>query len=138
VEWTKGSVFENIALQHPDIGTEDVQRGLDQWRYGFGNRALGLEQAMEDLSAGERQWVAIVRSVLRRPRVLFLDEATNSLDVRTEPLVWKYVLANISPQTTLFIVTHRSESPIVVDHEEVIVSGAERAHCDNKCVSLED
>lgn len=125
VEWIKGSVFDNIALQHPDIGTDDVQRVLDQWRYGFGNRALGLDQAMEDLSAGERQWVAIVRSLLRGPRVLFLDEATNSFDVRTEPQVWKYLLAHISPQTTLFIVTHRSESPIGVDHEEVICGHAE-------------
>lgn len=125
VEWIKGSVFDNIALQHPDIGTDDVQRVLDQWRYGFGNRALGLDQAMEDLSAGERQWVAIVRSLLRGPRVLFLDEATNSFDVRTEPQVWKYLLAHISPQTTLFIVTHRGESPIGVDHEEVVCGHAE-------------
>jgi ATP-binding cassette subfamily C protein len=120
VEWIKGSVFDNIALQHPDIGADEVRRALDQWRYGFGNRALGLEQVMEDLSAGERQWVAIVRSLLRKPRVLFLDEATNSLDVRTEPRVWKYLLANIGPQTTLFIVAHRGESPIAVDHEELI------------------
>jgi ATP-binding cassette subfamily B protein len=122
VEWIKGTVFDNIALQHPDIGTDEVRRVLDQWRYGFGNRALAPEQAMADLSAGERQWVAIVRSLLRRPKALFLDEATNSFDVQTEPQVWKYLLAHIPPQTTLFIVTHRAESPIVVDHEEMIVA----------------
>ena len=75
---------------------------------------------MADLSAGERQWVAVVRSLLRRPEVLFLDEATNSFDVQTEPQVWKYLLAHITAQTTLFILTHRAESPIVVDHEEMI------------------
>ena len=57
---------------------------------------------------------------IAQAEVLFLDEATNSFDVQTEPQVWKYLLAHITAQTTLFIVTHRAESPIVVDHEEVI------------------
>lgn len=122
VEWVPGSVFDNIALGSPDISTVEVQRALELWSWAFGNRVLTLRLPIQELSAGERQWVAIVRSVLRKPRILFMDEATNSLDRRTEPLVWRYVLENISPETTLFIVTHQASCPIRVDHDEMLVA----------------
>lgn len=120
VEWVKGSVFENIALGSPDIQPSTVQQTLDLWSNRFGNRALKIETSVEELSAGERQWLAIIRSLLRKPRILFMDEATNSLDVRTEPLVWAHILNSISIETTLFVVTHKSICPIPIDHEEVL------------------
>ena len=122
VEWVPGSVFDNIALGSPAISTVEIQRALELWSWAFGNRVLALRQPIDELSAGERQWVAIVRSVLRKPQVLFMDEATHSLDLRTAPLVWRYVLENISPETTLFIVTHQQSCPIRVDHDETLVA----------------
>lgn len=119
-EWVQGSLFENIALGSPEIDRTTVGDALDHWSRTFGNRKLTLEQPMHDLSAGERQWIAILRSLLREPQVLFMDEATNSLDVHTEPLVWRYLLDNITTKTTLFIVTHQAVCPIPIDHDEVI------------------
>lgn len=123
VEWVQGTLFDNIALGYPGLDQTKVKQALDQWSQVFGNRVLTLDQQMQDLSAGERQWIAILRSALRKPQVLFMDEATNSLDVRTEPLVWNYLLANIDARTTLFIVTHQARCPIQVDHEELIGEG---------------
>ncbi|WP_166360198.1 ATP-binding cassette domain-containing protein [Pseudomonas akapageensis] len=120
VEWVKGSVFENIALGCPAIHPSTVQQTLDLWSNHFGNRALKTDDSIDELSAGERQWLAIVRSLLRKPRILFMDEATNSLDVQTEPLVWAHILSSIPINTTLFVVTHKPICPIPVDHEVVL------------------
>ncbi|MFF7711001.1 ATP-binding cassette domain-containing protein [Pseudomonas sp. NPDC007930] len=117
VEWVPGTLFENIALGHPGLSEVRVQRELDLWATAFGNRALMASQPIAGLSAGELQWMALVRSLLRQAQVLILDEATHSLDVRTEPQVWRYLLRQLPTQAVLLLVSHRGQSPVEVDVE---------------------
>ena len=70
------------------------------------------------LSGGEKQRVAIARTLLKDPHILVLDEATSALDSRTEASI-QAVLRDISRKRTTIIVAHRLST--VVDADEIIV-----------------
>jgi ATP-binding cassette subfamily C protein len=61
------------------------------------------------LSGGERQRIALARAILRQPRLLVLDEATNAIDIEGERALFERLLA-IRPRPTFIIVAHRNES----------------------------
>ena len=70
------------------------------------------------LSGGEKQRVAIARTILKNPRILILDEATSALDTRTEVDIGA-ALANASADRTTVVIAHRLST--VVDADEIIV-----------------
>jgi ATP-binding cassette subfamily B protein len=70
------------------------------------------------LSGGEKQRVAIARTILKDPRILILDEATSALDTRTEQEIQAALRAVSSHRTTL-VIAHRLST--VVDADEIIV-----------------
>ena len=70
------------------------------------------------LSGGEKQRVAIARTILKDPRILILDEATSALDSRTEQDIQAALRAVSTPRTTL-VIAHRLST--VVDADEIIV-----------------
>ena len=70
------------------------------------------------LSGGEKQRVAIARTILKNPRILILDEATSALDTRTEVEIG-VALANASANRTTVVIAHRLST--VVDADEIIV-----------------
>jgi len=61
------------------------------------------------VSGGERQRLALARAVLRRPRLLLLDEATNAIDVDAERALIER-LSNLAPRPTIVLIAHRPES----------------------------
>jgi ATP-binding cassette subfamily B protein len=65
-----------------------------------------LDDEATNLSAGERQLVTIARAVLARPAVLILDEATSSVDTRTEVLLQR-AMASLREGRTSFVIAHR-------------------------------
>lgn len=131
-ELLAGTVYENIALGDPCFDRHSVAQAMEPWSKSFGNALIDLNTAVELLSAGERQWVALIRSLMRRPRLIILDEAINSMDARTEPLVWVEILAKLQG-STLLIVSHRDELPVQVNHLEYF--GHDRAP---SCIITED
>lgn len=77
------------------------------------------------LSGGERQRIAIARVLLKKPSIFIFDEATSSLDTKTEQLIQKNI-AQISENSTTLIIAHRlstvihADEIIVLDHGRII------------------
>lgn len=111
--WLKcATVAENIAYGDPDATREEIIAAAKKARaHSFISRLpQGYDtQIAEDggnISAGQRQLLCIARVMLRRPPILILDEATSSIDTRTEVLV-QAAFEELMRGRTSFIVAHR-------------------------------
>jgi ATP-binding cassette subfamily B multidrug efflux pump len=107
-----GSIRDNIAYGRPDASEAEI---LEAATATFVDRFVhslpdGYDTVIDDegsnISAGERQLVTIARAFLAAPSLLILDEATSSVDTRTEVLVQKAMSALRSDRTS-FIIAHR-------------------------------
>lgn len=82
----------------------------------------------EELSQGQRQLLAIARAAIADPPVLILDEATSSIDTRTESIVQKG-MDNLMKGRTVFVIAHRlstirnSNAIMVLEHGRIIERG---------------
>lgn len=109
--WIKnGTVRENIAFGKPDASDEEIIRAAKEAHsYEFIRRMpKGLDTMIsdEDLSQGEKQLLCISRVMLLMPPMLILDEATSSIDTRTELLI-QSAFDKLMLGRTSFIVAHR-------------------------------
>ena len=100
-----------------------IRRGANKLRLWFlpaGGLEVDLlvgERGLK-LSGGEKQRVAIARTILKRPRILMFDEATSALDTRTEREI-QVALKEISRDRTTLVIAHRLST--VVDADEILV-----------------
>jgi len=119
----------NIAYGRPDASQAEVERAAemahirdfieelpDGWETVVGERGLKL-------SGGEKQRVAIARAILKNPRILIFDEATSSLDSRTEQAIQE-TLAEVAAQHTTLVIAHRLST--VVDADRILVMSSGR------------
>ncbi len=111
--WLKsGTIRENIAYGRPDVSMEEViQAAKEAHAHSFIRKMpQGYDTVMgEDggsLSAGQKQLLCIARVMLCLPPMLILDEATSSIDTRTEIRIQK-AFAKMMEGRTSFIVAHR-------------------------------
>jgi ATP-binding cassette subfamily B protein len=87
-----------------------------------------LSENGDNLSQGQRQLLAIARVILAKPAMLILDEATSSIDTRTELHIQDAILTIMKGRTS-FIIAHRlntirdADMIMVIDHGEIIESG---------------
>jgi len=107
-----GTIRDNIAYGRPDATEEEI---LDAARATYVDRFVhslpeGYDTVLDDeasnVSAGEKQLLTIARAFLAKPGVLILDEATSSVDTRTEVLVQKAMSA-LRADRTSFVIAHR-------------------------------
>ncbi|RCS58751.1 ABC transporter ATP-binding protein [Microbacterium sp. JB110] len=88
-----------------------------------------LEEDAANVSAGERQLITIARAFLRRPQVLILDEATSSVDTRTE-LLLQQAMAALRKGRTSFVIAHRlstirdADLILVMEHGSIVEQGS--------------
>lgn len=109
----EGSLRENIALGD-DYSDEEIMQALklvmlDTFAAEYGlDHAIG--EAGRNLSGGQKQRLALARVLIRRPRILILDEATNGLDAATEAQVISNLLEYVEKTGSILIVTSHKEA----------------------------
>ncbi|WP_345803493.1 ABC transporter ATP-binding protein [Microbacterium sp. AZCO] len=107
-----GTIRENIAYGRPDASDEEIVAAAKAAYVDRFVHALpeGYETMLDDeatnLSVGERQLVTIARAFLADPRILILDEATSSVDTRTELLIQR-AMSRLRADRTAFVIAHR-------------------------------
>jgi ATP-binding cassette subfamily B multidrug efflux pump len=129
-----GTIRANIAYGRPDATEEEI---LDAARAAYVDRFVHalphgydtlIDEEGSNLSAGERQLVTIARAFLSDPSLLILDEATSSVDTRTELLVQKAMAALRSDRTS-FVIAHRlstirdADLILVMDDGRIVEQG---------------
>ncbi|MDQ1304971.1 MAG: ATP-binding cassette, subfamily multidrug efflux pump [Actinomycetota bacterium] len=130
----KGTIRENIAYGADDAGEAEIVRAATAAHVdrlvrtlpdGY-ETMLGTEAA--NVSTGEQQLITIARAFLADPAVLILDEATSSVDTRTEVLI-QHAMAELRRGRTSFVIAHRlstirdADMIIVMDHGRIIETG---------------
>ena len=115
---TDEQIYNAAKLAHADQFINMLPHGYDTLLSGDG----------EELSQGQRQLISIARAAVADPPVLILDEATSSIDTRTESIVQKG-MDNLMKGRTVFVIAHRlstirnSNAIIVLDHGQIIERG---------------
>ena len=128
------SVRANLLWANPEATEDDIWRALASAAADDFVRALpnGLETVLGDrgvlVSGGERQRLSLARALLRRPRILILDEATSSLDSENERRI-QDAIERLHEQITIVVITHRlstirnADRIHVLDHGRLVESG---------------
>ena len=131
----EGTVAENIAYGCPGATREEVIAAAKAAHVDFFIRTLpdGYDTVLagdaEAVSAGQRQLFTIARAMLRDPAILILDEATSSVDTRTEQAI-VHAMENLMAGRTSFVIAHRlstivdADLILVMDHGNIIEQGS--------------
>lgn len=129
-----GTIMENIRYGKLDAADEDcisaaklsnAHEFISQLPEGYNTL---LTQNGSSLSQGQRQLISIARAAVANPPVMILDEATSSIDTRTEYLVQKG-MDNLMKGRTVFVIAHRlstvrnSDAIMVLEHGQIIEHG---------------
>ncbi len=118
------TIYYNIAYGRPDAAKEDIVAAARAAHIHdfIQSLPLGYETRVGErglkLSGGEKQRVAIARTVLKDPAILVFDEATSALDTRTEKII-QGELEEIARVRTTLVIAHRLST--IVDADEIIV-----------------
>jgi ATP-binding cassette subfamily B protein len=128
------SVRENLRFAKPDATDDEIEQAAEAAR--IHDLIASLPEGYDTIvgergyrfSGGEKQRIAIARTILRNPPILVLDEATSSLDTETERLVQE-ALDRLSAGRTTIAIAHRlstvrhADQIIVLDHGRMVESG---------------
>ncbi len=124
-----GTILENIRYGNPDATDDEVHAAaratyVDRFVHSL---PLGYQTVINDegsnVSAGEKQLITIARAFLSDPTILILDEATSSVDTRTEVLIQR-AMAALRQQRTSFVIAHRLST--IRDADVILVMDAGR------------
>jgi len=132
-----GTIRENIAYGREGATEEDVIRAAKAARADHFIRTLPesydtvLNQEATNLSQGQKQLLTIARAVLADPAILILDEATSSVDTRTEMAIQK-AMGELMKGRTSFVIAHRlstirdADLILVMNHGSIIEQGTHK------------
>jgi ABC-type multidrug transport system fused ATPase/permease subunit len=127
-----GTLRDNLLLAAPDASDDDMWAALTLTR--LDDLAEQLDRGLDaplghhgvTLSGGQRQRIALARALLRRPRVLLLDEASAQLDAVNE-MAMRDVIADVARSTTVLVTAHRLSTVTSADRIIVVDEGRVRA-----------
>ena len=130
----EGTIRDNIAYGAVNPTAEEIDRAAKAARVDHFVRTLPngydteLSEGGSNISTGERQLLTIARAFLADPSVLILDEATSSVDTRTEVLIQE-AMAQLRAGRTAFVIAHRlstirnADTIIVLEHGSIVEQG---------------
>ncbi len=130
-----GTIMENIRYGRLDATDEEVLEAAKAAHAHHFIRTLPdgyqmvLNEEASNVSQGQKQLLTIARAILADPTILILDEATSSVDTRTEVLIQR-ALANLMGDKTSFIIAHRlstirdADLILVMDHGDIVEQGS--------------
>jgi ATP-binding cassette subfamily B protein len=107
-----GTIRDNIAYGNPEAPEEEIRAAataayVDRFAHSLPDGYdTVIDEEASNVSAGERQLITIARAFLADPSLLILDEATSSVDTRTEVLVQR-AMAALRSERTSFVIAHR-------------------------------
>ena len=130
----KGTIMENLRYGNLNATDEQVEEAaksayahhfIKTLRDGYN---MVLNEETNNISGGQKQLLTIARAILRNPKILILDEATSSVDTRTEILIQK-AMDKLMKGRTSFIIAHRlstiknADLILVIDHGDIVEQG---------------
>jgi ATP-binding cassette subfamily B protein len=137
------TILENIRYGRLEATDEECMKAAEladadhfirQLPQGF---QTSLSERAGNLSQGQRQLIAIARAILADPGILILDEATSSVDTRTEARIQKSLLRLMKGRTS-FVIAHRlstirdADKVVVIDHGEIVEQGTHQELLEKK------
>ena len=132
-----GTIRENIVMGRKDASDEDIKQAVELCHLDTFIASLphGLDEMIADdsdgISQGQKQLLSISRIMLSEPEMLILDEATSSIDTRTEMYI-QDAFMHLMEGRTSFIVAHRLQTIknadliLVIDHGDVVEKGTHK------------
>lgn len=134
----KGSIFDNIKYGNLKASRDEVYRAAQESHAADfinhlprGYRTQLTENAT-NLSQGQRQLLTIARAFVAQPKILILDEATSSVDTRTETLI-QQAMHKLVQHRTSFVIAHRlstiqnADQIVVLNHGHIMETGTHRS-----------
>lgn len=130
----RGTIYDNILYGRQDATREEV---IDAAKKAYCHSFIEklpkgydtvLNEEASNISQGQRQLLTIARALLSDPEILILDEATSSVDTRTEALIQK-AMKNLLKERTNFVIAHRlstivnSDVILVLDKGDIVEKG---------------
>ncbi len=130
----RGTIYDNILYGRQDATREEV---IDAAKKAYCHSFIEklpkgyntvLNEEASNISQGQRQLLTIARALLSDPEILILDEATSSVDTRTEALIQK-AMKNLLKERTNFVIAHRlstivnSDVILVLDKDDIVEKG---------------
>jgi ABC-type transport system involved in Fe-S cluster assembly fused permease/ATPase subunit len=128
------TLYYNIAYARPDVAREEVLRAAELAHLGrfIASLPQGYDTVVGErglkLSGGEKQRVGIARAILKNPRILVFDEATSSLDSKSEQAILD-ALREVARNHTTLVIAHRlstvvdADRILVLDHGSIVEAG---------------
>lgn len=130
----RGTIYDNILYGRQDATREEViEAAKKAYCHSFIEKLpkgydTVLNEEASNISQGQRQLLTIARALLSDPEILILDEATSSVDTRTEALIQK-AMKNLLKERTNFVIAHRlstivnSDVILVLDKGDIVEKG---------------
>ena len=133
----RGTIYENILYGREDATKEEV---IDAAKKAYCHSFIEklpdgydtiLNEDASNISKGQRQLLTIARALISDPEILILDEATSSVDTRTESLIQK-AMKNLLNERTNFVIAHRlstivnSDMILVLDKGDIVEKGTHK------------
>lgn len=144
----RGTIYDNILYGRQDATREEV---IDAAKKAYCHSFIEklpksydtvLNEDASNISQGQRQLLTIARALLSDPEILILDEATSSVDTRTEALIQK-AMKNLLKERTNFVIAHRlstivnSDVILVLDKGDIVEKGNHKELLERKGVYAE-